>query len=396
MTAAFAICTVVFAADLTHADLCNCIIPGAEGIGGYDGCSAAMMSLSFSQYGNCDPKTSHGHCEPLLYDWTCPGKCPEGYYYHDGYDHPVTSESPCISTTESSSNQAVSPPDTSPPPAPTESQAPTDDGGGGQQSGDQPSSDASAPQPDETSQDDAVAAEREQEFEAQQTQQSSSQDTASQNDSEGSGDDTRSASPTDNSISTASTAEQEPEVFKQEQASAIASAQGAQPQAAEPSEPMDGLVQLASNSVSSGEAAPQQVSGNPVWNSAYDKITDDYAPPTLSPMTGEFASTNASPSASPNSQPENSQQQPDEQGMDNEVEQSAGVQAGPDVHEDPQGVAAKCNGSLSFSQLSACGSLVKSFFSSYPAPGMGTVMDMIGQTANKIQSPATDDDSTSP
>jgi hypothetical protein len=151
----------------------------------------------------------------------------------------------------------------------------SDDSAAAQSSDEQPSAgDDSAQQSnptDEQSQENERATEREQEFEAQQAQGSNSPDSASQNES---ADNARDSS-ADSSILTASAQDQQPEVFKEEYASAIASAQTDQPQPANLSEPMDNVVQLASNSASSGGAAAEQVPENPVWNEASGEVSGD-------------------------------------------------------------------------------------------------------------------------
>jgi hypothetical protein len=161
-------------------------------------------------------------------------------------------------------------------PASTDSQPPADD--------ESPASDENTPPPsanddsiqqtnqaDERSQEDERAAEREQEFEAQQAQGSAGQDSASQNESADNG----SGASADNSIQTGSAQDQQPEVFKEEYASAIASAQADQPQPAEPSEPMDNVVQLASNSASSDGTAAAQIPDSPTWQETSAEVSTD-------------------------------------------------------------------------------------------------------------------------
>jgi hypothetical protein len=151
---------------------------------------------------------------------------------------------------------------------PSEDQAPQSDGGAPQPA----TNDDSAPQTnqaDQQSQEDQSAAEREQEFEAQQAHGSASQNESGDN---GSG------ASADNSIQTGSAQDQQPEVFKDEYASAIASAQADQPQPAEPSEPMDNVVQLASNSASSDGAAAEQIPDSPTWQETSAEVSADTSP----------------------------------------------------------------------------------------------------------------------
>jgi hypothetical protein len=123
------------------------------------------------------------------------------------------------------------------------------------------------------------------------------------------------------------------------------------------------------------EASADIASADPELQEAYNSFSDD-----LNPSSGEFSSMGIFPSASSDRQP----QAPDERSIAAEVEQSAGVSSGLDVHQDPQGFRAQCNGQPSSAQLTACWSLVRSMSSSYPALGMGTVMDFIEQTERQI------------
>ena len=182
-----------------------------------------------------------------------------------------------------SSNQAAPSAGTSSPPDSSESQAPTDNGATQSSEGQAPAedsaqqpptSDDSAQQTDEQKQEDERAAEREQEFEAQQAQKSNSQASATPNESGDNGNE----SPAGSSISTSSAEDQEPQAFAEEQASAIESAQADQPQPAEPSEPMDNVVQLASNSVSTDGTATQPIPDGPVWQEASADVSADSSP----------------------------------------------------------------------------------------------------------------------